>query len=129
MIKFHMSDILPLLPIQQPNGNRSSYYVPCPCCDGDKKYNGHLNINLVKDVFRCPRCGFYGGVLDLYSHYANVSRDEARKSIIERLHINESNVNGKTKPVERKQPVISLLFFNDSTNIILTTSMFFMAKS
>ena len=85
MIRFHMSDILPLLPIEQPNGNRSSYYVPCPCCDGDRKLNGHLNISLAKDVFRCPRCGFSGGVLDLYSHYANVSRDEARKAIAERL--------------------------------------------
>ena len=40
-------------------------------------------------------------MLDLYSHYANISRDEARKSIIEKLHI-----NGKTKTVERKQAVI-----------------------
>ena len=105
MIKFHMSDILPLLPIQQPSGSRSSYYVPCPCCDGEKKTNGHMNINLVKDVFRCPRCNFSGGVFDLYSYYANVSRDEAKDAIAVKLRIYE-NTNIKTKITERKQPII-----------------------
>jgi len=105
MTKFHMSDILPLLPIEQPNGNRSSYYVPCPCCDGNRTRNGHLNINLMKDVFRCARCGFSGGMLDLYSHYANVSRDEAWKAIAGRLRIYENNC--KPRSYERKEPVIN----------------------
>jgi hypothetical protein len=106
MIKFHMTDILPLLPIEQPNGHRSSYYVPCPCCDGDKKRNGHLNISLAKDVFRCPRCGFAGGVLDLYSFYARVSRDEARNAIAKQLHIYENNPVKKPIIIEQKEPLI-----------------------
>lgn len=106
MIRFHMADILPLLPIQQPQGNRSSYYIPCPCCDGNRTRNGHLNINLPKDVFRCPRCGFAGGVLDLYAYYANVSRDEARAAIIERLHIDESKQDYKPRRPKPTEPVI-----------------------
>jgi hypothetical protein len=65
-----------------------------------------MNINLVKDVFRCPRCGFYGGVLDLYSHYANISRDEAKKSIMSKLHINYNDQNRNVKTIEKKEPVI-----------------------
>ena len=106
MIKFHMADILPLLPIEQPRGKKSSYYVPCPCCDGNRTRNGHLNISLEKDVFRCPRCDFSGGVLDLYSYYANVDRNEARNSIIAKLHIYESKYKGDVKVVEQKEPSV-----------------------
>ncbi|MCL2816154.1 MAG: hypothetical protein FWD23_16290 [Oscillospiraceae bacterium] len=106
MIKFHMSDILPLLPIAQPNNNRSSYYIPCPCCDGDKKYDGHLNINLAKDVFRCPRCNFSGGVLDLYSFYSGISRDEAGKAITARLRIYENDPNIKPKIIEQPESAV-----------------------
>ena len=101
-----MSDILPLLPIQQPNGNRTSYNVPCPCCDRDKKYDSHLNINLVKNVYRCPRCNFSGGVLDLYAYYANISRDEAKAAIMVKLCTCDTNQNGKTRTNKPKEPVI-----------------------
>jgi hypothetical protein len=101
-----MSDILPLLPIKQPDMTRSSYYVPCPCCDENRTRNGHLNINLQKNVFRCPRCGFSGGVLDLYSHYANIDRDEARSSIEARLCINENKNTLEKRYVQKKEPVI-----------------------
>jgi len=107
MLQFNMSDILPLLPIEQPDMKRSSYYVPCPCCDGNRARNGHMNINLQKNVFRCPRCGFSGGVLDLYSHYANVDRNEARDSIAARLCIDENkNTQGK-RNVQKKEPAIN----------------------
>ena len=105
-LPFNMSDILPLLPIEQPRNNGSSYYIPCPCCDGDRKRNGHLNINLVKNVFCCPRCNFSGGMLDFYSHYANIPQNEAKKAIMERLRIYESNPNMKTIPAKRIEPVI-----------------------
>lgn len=58
-------------------------------------------------MFRCPRCGFSGGVLKLYSYYANVSLDEARKAIAEKLHIYDNNHNGKTKIIEPEEPVIN----------------------
>ena len=56
-----------------PPAGKISYYIPCPCCD-DKPKSRHLNVNLRKDVFRCPRCGFSGGVFDLYAYYARIPR-------------------------------------------------------
>ena len=85
---FHMWDVIPLLGIEMPPSGRSSYNVQCPCCD-DSPRKKHLNINLKKDVYRCPRCGISGGIFDLYTLYTGVSRDKARKSIIERLGVPE----------------------------------------
>lgn len=81
---FHMSDIIPLIGLPYPPSDRSAYNIPCPCCDtgmGKK----HLNINLKKDVFRCPRCGFSGGVFDLYAFYENIERGEVRENLKARL--------------------------------------------
>ena len=73
MEPFHMSDVIPLLGLPTPPAGKTNYYIPCPCCD-DKPKSRHLNINLRKDVFRCPRCGFSGGVFDLYAYYARIPR-------------------------------------------------------
>ena len=85
---FHMWDVIPLLGIEMPPSGRSSYNVQCPCCD-DSPRKKHLNINLKKDVYRCPRCGISGGIFDLYTLYTGVSRDKARKAIIEQLGVPE----------------------------------------
>lgn len=47
-------------------GGGSSLNVQCPFCDKEGKY--HMNINLVKNVYSCPRCGTEKntGALDLY---------------------------------------------------------------
>ena len=37
--------------------------------------------------FRCPRCGFSGGVFDLYAYYAGISRDSVREALIARLDV------------------------------------------
>ena len=81
---FHMADVISLLGLPYPPQGRSSYYVQCPCCD-DNPRKKHLNINLKKDVFRCPRCGVYGGIFDLYSLYTGVPRDKVREALSERL--------------------------------------------
>lgn len=82
----HMSDIIPLLGLPYPPSGRSSYNIPCPCCD-DGPRKKHLNINMQKDVFRCPRCGFSGGVFDLYAQYTGISRDTVRETLLTRLDI------------------------------------------
>ena len=108
MVRFRMVDIIPLLPIERPRDNRSSFYFACPCCDDIKNgkdiRNGHLNINLVKDVFRCARCGFSGGVLDLYAYYSNCSRSDAKVAIASKLHIDERAVH-TTKQKSQLAPV------------------------
>lgn len=81
---FHMWDIVSLLGLPVPASGRSSYYIQCPCCDESPRKK-HLNINLKKEVFRCPRCGISGGIFDLYALYTGVSRDKVRDELVERL--------------------------------------------
>ncbi len=102
MEKIHISDVISLLRLPYPKTGQSSYYVRCPCCDDDPRKE-HLNINLVKDVFRCPRCGVSGGIFDLYSLYTGIPRSEAFKSISERL-----GVAGPASGYDRREPVIPL---------------------
>ena len=99
---FHMSDIIPLIGLPYPPAGRSSYNVPCPCCD-DKPHAKHLNINLQKDVFRCPRCGFSGGIFDLYAYYTGIAREKARDALIARLDVQ----GGITQCVKTPAPVVT----------------------
>ena len=69
-LRYQMTDILPLLPIPQPPYGKSAYNIPCPLCDKPGTREKHLNINLKRNVYRCPKCGqFQGGVFDLYAYY------------------------------------------------------------
>lgn len=86
---FHMWDVISILGIPMPPSGQSSYYVQCPCCD-DNPRKKHLNINLKKEVFRCPRCGVSGGIFDLYSLYTGVSRKKVREALVERLGVPEN---------------------------------------
>lgn len=80
---FHMVDVIPLLGLPTPPAGKNSFNLPCPCCD-DKPKGRHLNINLQKNVFRCPRCGFSGGVLDLYAFYAKIPREKVLEELLDR---------------------------------------------
>ena len=54
-LRYQMTDILPLLPIPQPPHGRSAYNIPCPLCDRPGTREKHLNINLKRNVYRCPK--------------------------------------------------------------------------
>ncbi len=95
MDKIRMWDVISLLGLPYPPSGRASYYIPCPCCD-TKARDKHLNINLKKEVFRCPRCGISGGIFDLYAVFTGIPRDEVRRAIIDRIGIPD------TKPEHRK---------------------------
>ena len=99
MDKIRMWDVISLLGIAYPPSGRSSYYVQCPCCD-ETSNKKHLNINLKKEVFRCPRCGISGGIFDLYSMYTGVPREEVRRAIIKQLGMPENN------PIIKQQIVL-----------------------
>ena len=81
MVEIHIYDIIPLIGIPEPPSGRHSYNISCPCCDTNPR-GKHLNINLTKDVFCCPRCHFSGGVFDLYAYYAQVDRKNVREILI-----------------------------------------------
>ena len=89
MVEIHITDIIPLIGIPGPTNGRPVYNISCPCCD-DNPRKKHLNINLNKDVFCCPRCHFSGGVFDLYSYYSGVDRKLAREVLMEKLGLKDS---------------------------------------
>lgn len=102
---FHMTDIIPLLGLPSPPHGRISYYIPCPCCDSGR--DKHLNINLKKDVFRCPRCGFSGGIFDLYAHYTNTPHASVREAIRLKLGRDASlPAPDKRKSIEKSPEIV-----------------------
>ena len=54
-LRYQMTDIIPLLPIPQPPYGKSSYNIPCPLCDRLGTRDKHVNINLKRNVYRCPK--------------------------------------------------------------------------
>ena len=98
----HMHDILPLIGVPLPPPGRSSYNIQCPCCDENARKR-HLNINLKKDVFRCPRCGFSGGVFDLYAYYEGIPRAAVRDALLTRLDV-RGDIESY-RPARDKEPV------------------------
>lgn len=98
MDRFRMADVISVLGIEYPPSGKSSYYVQCPCCD-DKPRSKHLNINLKKEVFRCPKCGVSGGIFDLYALFTGTPRDKVRDALIARLGI-PGNMRRPQKTVE-----------------------------
>lgn len=107
-MEFEMSDVLWLLGIQRPHG-RSSFYIPCPDCDPPNKRDGHLNINLIKNCFRCPKCGYSGGMLDLYSRFSGIPRELARAEIEYRLGIREDPPQSGDITVSKQKAQIVVL--------------------
>lgn len=103
MVEIHITDIIPLIGIPGPSNGRPVYNISCPCCD-DNPRKKHLNINLNKDVFCCPRCHFSGGVFDLYSHYSGVDRKHAREVLMEKLGLKDSgpSYEGSNQKQERR---------------------------
>lgn len=105
---FHMADILSLLHLPVAPQGKSSYYIQCPCCD-EHPHNRHLNINLKKEVFRCPRCGISGGIFDLYSLYTGTPRDKVRKELVESLGTPKIVVHPQKKAVIEEKPSCPLM--------------------
>lgn len=101
MEKFHIWDVVSVLGLPQAPAGRSSYYIFCPCCDS-KPGSKHLNINLRKEVFRCPKCGVSGGIFDLYALYTGVSRSDVRKEMLDRMGRTEMQ-HIRKKKVEIKE--------------------------
>lgn len=103
-LDFGMADILPLLDIPQPGYGKTSYNIPCPMCERAGSKHKHLNINLKKNVFCCPKCGsFSGGVLDLYAYYENIPREKAFKHLKARLNGEDADGCGSAERQRRQR--------------------------
>lgn len=95
MTKIKMEDVLPLLGISYNTVRNGTINIPCPQCDTGK--GRHLNIDLGKDVFRCPKCGWSGGVFDLYAYFTGLPRKGIRSVILARLGSDDCPVVEKPK--------------------------------
>lgn len=99
---FHIWDVVSVLGLPQAPYGRSDYYIQCPECDRGSK-GKHLNINLKRDVFRCPKCGVSGGMFDLYALFTGISRDSVRDAMIEAI-----GSPGSRKYIKHKNQVQSI---------------------
>ena len=95
MERIRMWDIISLLGMPYPPSGKSSYYIQCPCCD-ESPNKKHMNINLKKEVFRCPRCGVSGGIFDLYALITGIPRSDAKKSILDRIGMTDTGKKRET---------------------------------
>ena len=88
MRRFSRLEVISILGLPMPRNGRSSYNISCPYCDTKPKQK-HLNINLKKEVYRCPKCGEHGGIFDLYSLFSGVPRDKVLDDLINRTEPHE----------------------------------------
>ena len=96
-----MIQVCSILSIPVPD-HKTNFNIPCPVCD----YSGsgkHLNINIQKNVFCCPKCSEKGGILDLYVLMTGLSRKEAFNEIQMRL---TGNVTRSVKFAQYEHPPV-----------------------
>ncbi len=100
MSDIHIIDAIEKLGLPLPPSNKRNYNIPCPNCDyGQSKHKNakHLNINLEKDAWFCPRCKEGGYTYELVMLFRNCNHKEAK----EFLQTGTSTTSGSTK---RKEP-------------------------
>ena len=61
---FTILDVAGILDLKVRRRQPTNMDVDCPFCNHKK---GKMNINLVKNVFRCNYCETSGGMIDLYA--------------------------------------------------------------
>jgi len=104
MRTYTIADVISLLGLPAPPHGRNSYYISCPKCDSGRKR--HLNINLTKNAFRCPRCGENGGIFDLYALYTDVNRKDVKKELDRRFGEDDLRPPTWKQPTVEPPPVI-----------------------
>ena len=93
---FGIMDVVELLHLNIRRRLPDSVYVDCPFC-GDRR--GKMNVNKVKDNWRCNYCGEAGGMLNLYCRIYGVSSSDAYREICDALRV-DGYESGK-KPSDR----------------------------
>lgn len=84
-LPFGIMDVAGLLRLNIRRRAPGQVYVDCPIC-GDRR--GKMNLNTVKDLWRCNYCGEGGGMLSLYAKVYGVSNSDAYREICDALAVN-----------------------------------------
>jgi len=95
---FGIMDVVELLHLRIRRRGGNSVYVDCPFC-GDQR--GKMNINYLKNVWRCNYCDESGGMLALYAGFNNTTKSNAYWEICDALQT--ENVSSGY-PINGKQP-------------------------
>lgn len=101
---FTIRDISYILNLHIRHRSAISWDADCPFCSG----KGKLNLNLKKNVFRCNRCGEYGGMLALYGKIYGVDNKTAKDEIEDILgrKVPAPAYEEKKKLMEKEEPEI-----------------------
>ena len=92
---FGIMDVVELLPIRKRRPGANSFYVDCPFC-GDGR--GKMNVNYVKNTWRCNYCGESGGMLSLYARMNHISNSDAYREICDALSMGETSWGNGNDP-------------------------------
>lgn len=84
---FGIMDVVELLHLKVRRRQANSVYVDCPFC-GD--HRGKMNVNFVKNVWRCNYCDEHGGMLALYAQLNHTSNSDAYREICDALQAGET---------------------------------------
>lgn len=85
---FGILDVVELLHLHIRRRQVDSAYTDCPFC-GDRR--GKMNVNFVKNVWRCNYCGEHGGMLNLYARVNNTTNSEAYREICDALQAGDTS--------------------------------------
>lgn len=99
---FGIMEVVELLHLRVRRQQANSVYVDCPFC-GDRR--GRMNVNFVKNVWRCNHCDEHGGMLALYAKFNHTTTSDAYWEIAEALCDNTHEEHARSGNEAPQQPV------------------------
>ena len=102
---FGIMEVVELLHLRVRRQQANSVYVDCPFC-GDRR--GRMNVNFVKNVWRCNHCDEHGGMLALYAKLNHTTTSDAYWEIAEALCDNTHEEHARSGNEAQQQPAILL---------------------
>lgn len=79
---FQIEDIVQMLNLNIRRRMTNGVYVDCPFC-GDNR--GKMNVDYIKNVWRCNYCGECGGMLSLYAKLKGINNSIAYRQICDAI--------------------------------------------
>lgn len=98
---FGIMEVVELLHLRVRRQQANSVYVDCPFC-GDRR--GRMNVNFVKNVWRCNHCDAHGGMLALYAELNHTTTSDAYWEIAEALCDNIQEEHARSGNEAQQQP-------------------------
>lgn len=103
---FGIMEVVNLLNLRIRRQQANSVYVDCPFC-GDRR--GRMNVNFVKNVWRCNHCDAHGGMLALYAELNHTTTSDAYWEIAEALCDNIQEEHARSGNEAQQRPAAQAL--------------------